>query len=76
MAEISVSIPDNQAGRAITALCAIGGYSGDPDDQKDRREFARDVVRDFVRTTVLQHEQREAAVAAMAAVVVEPITVN
>ncbi len=76
MAQIVLEIPNDQAARVVTALCSVGNYTGDPDDQTARREFARGVVRSYVRQTVLAYEQRQAAAAAMASVVVEPVTVD
>lgn len=76
MADITITIPNTQLARVVTALCSVGGYVGDPSDQTARREFARGVLRDHVRQTVLRYEQQQAAAAAMAAVTVEPVTVD
>lgn len=76
MAEILLTIPDNQVARAVDALCKSGGYSGDPDDKPARRAFARSVLANFVRQTVMQAERQEALAVAMAAVTVDQITVE
>lgn len=76
MAEITLNIPNAQAVRVVNALCAVGGYAGDPEDQPARRDFARGVLADYLRQTVLRYEQQQAAAQAMAAVTVEPITVD
>lgn len=72
MAAITVHIPDGHVDRAVDALCAAGGYSGDPDDHASRRRFARRQVADFIKQVVIQYERQQA----MAAVTVEPITVD
>lgn len=77
MADISLTIPDAQLARVVNALCAVGGYTGSPADQPARRKFARGVLGDYVRQTVLQYEKRQAAAEAMAAVSdVVPVTVD
>lgn len=76
MADIVLTIPTAQVARVVDALCAVGGYAGDPDDQIGRREFARGVLRDHLRSTVLAYEQRQAAAEALASVVVQPVTVD
>lgn len=76
MADIAITVPNAELSRVVTALCAVGGYKGTPSDQTARREFARSMLRDYVRATVLQYEQRQAAAQAMAAVVVDPVTVD
>lgn len=76
MADLTVTIPNAQIARVVTALCETAGYTGSPDDQQARREFARGVVCEYVRATVLQYEQRQAAAQAMAALVVNPVTVG
>lgn len=77
MAEIVLKIPNPQLARVVSALCAVGGYSEDPDDQPARREFARQVLGDRLRRVVTKHEQREAVAQARAAVgPVEPVTVD
>lgn len=76
MAEIVLSIPNDQIGRAVDALCAVGGYSGDSADKVARREFAREVLAKYVRQTVMQLERQQAMTAAMANVSVEPITID
>lgn len=60
MAEITFTIPNGQVTRMVDALCAKGGYAGDPGDQVARREFARGVVREFIRQAVRQVEMQEA----------------
>lgn len=76
MADIVLTIPDDQMGRAVDALCAAGGYSGDPNDQTTRRAFAREVIVRFVRQTVTNREGQQAMAAAMQAVTVDPITID
>lgn len=76
MAEITFTVPNSQVKRMVDAMCTAGGYAGDPSDQAARREFARDMVREYVRRTVLQVERENAAAEAMASVVVNPITVE
>lgn len=76
MANIVLTIPDDQIGRAVDALCAAGGYSGDPSNQPARRAFAREVVIRFVRQTVIDRERQQAMAAAMEAVTVTPITID
>lgn len=60
MAEISFSIPNAQVGRMVDALCIRGGYSGDPEDEPARRDFARGVVREFIRQAVREVEMQQA----------------
>lgn len=76
MATIVLTIPDDQIGRAVDALCAAGGYSGAPDDHAARRAFAREAIARFVRQTVVDRERQQAMAAAMASVTVDPITIN
>lgn len=77
MPHITIEIPPEHVDRAIRALCIAGGYAGDPDDQAARHEFARSMIRAYVRTTVQQVEQRDAAEAALAAVTPpDPIDVD
>ena len=76
MADIVLTIPNNQVTRVVDALCIAGGYTGDSTDQPARRDFARTVVGDLVRQTVLRIERNEATARAMADVVVDPITVE
>lgn len=76
MADIVLTIPNNQLSRVVDALCIAGGYTGSLADQASRREFARTVVGDLVRQTVLRVERNEAATRAMADVIVDPITVE
>lgn len=76
MAEITLTIPNDQVNRVVNALCTTGGYAGDPDDKPARRQFAREVVARLVRQTVMQVEQQQAMSAAMSAVTVDPITVE
>lgn len=76
MAEITLSVPNSQVPRLVDALCTVGGYDGDPKDQPARREFARQVVCDILRRTVLRVEREQAAAMVMADVSIEPITVD
>lgn len=76
MATIVLTIPDNQISRAVDALCAAGGYSGDPNNNAARRAFAREAVARFVRQTVIDRERQLAMAAAMEAVTVDPITID
>jgi hypothetical protein len=76
VADIVLTIPNEQIGRAIDALCTAGGYAGDPDDKAARRDFARRVVAQFVRDTVMQAERQKAVTDAMANVTVDPITID
>lgn len=76
MADIVLTIPNDQINRAVDALCAAGGYSGDPNDQPARRAFAREVIVRFVRQTVTDRERQLAMAAAMEAVTVDPITID
>ena len=76
MADITITIPNDHIERAVDALCAAGGYSGSPDDQRARRQFAKAEIAKFVRRTVMEHERQKAMSQAMAAVTVEPITVD
>lgn len=76
MAEIVLTIPNAQVGRVVTALCIVGGYDGDPEDNAARREFARGVIKEQVRELVLQVERQEAAAAMRAGVTVDPVTID
>ena len=76
MADIVVSIPNDQVARAVDALCEVGGYSGAPGDQSARREFARGVMCDFIRRTVRQVENQKALADARSGVTIDPITVE
>lgn len=76
MADIVLTIPNDQIARVVDALCAVGGYSGDPDDRPARREFARGVIVQQVRKTVMQHERNQAVAEAMSAVTVDPVTID
>lgn len=76
MAQISLQIPDDQIARVVDALCQIGGYAGEPSDQPARRAFARRVLGDQLRQTVLRFEQGRAMNAASSSVTVDPLTVE
>lgn len=76
MAEIVLSIPNAQVGRVVDALCQVGGYSGTPDDEPSRRDFAKGVLVRHVKQTVMQVEREQAVAAATASVTVDPITVE
>lgn len=76
MADITIGIPTAEIVRVIDALCAAGGYAGDPSNKAACREFARSVVADFIRQTVVQAERQQAMSAAMAAITVDPITID
>lgn len=76
MADITLTIPNDQIGRAVNALCTAGGYTGDPKDTTARRDFARQVLARYVRQTVMQIEQQQAMSAAIAGVTVAPITID
>lgn len=76
MADIVLTIPNDQIDRAVDALCVAGGYSGEPGDQRQRREFARGVLMQHLRQTVLDVERRQAMTDAMSGVTVDPITVE
>lgn len=77
MAEISFTVPNNQVSRMVDALCVIGGYAGDAEDQSARREFARGVVSEFIRQSVRQVEMRQAFMATQAATpVTDPLDVS
>lgn len=76
MAEIVLTIPNDQIGRAVEALCDAGGYEGDPNDRTARRDFARHVVAQFIRQTVMQAERQQAMTDAIASVTVDPITID
>lgn len=69
MAQIVLNIPNSEARRVVDALCKVGGYAGDPNDQQERNEFARRVVAQQVRLLVGQVEVTQARVAAQAEVV-------
>lgn len=56
MANITLQVPDDQVARVVDALCQIGGYSGDVDDQPARRAFAKRVLADHLRWMVLRVE--------------------
>lgn len=76
MAEIVLTVPKDQIGRVVDALCAVGGYSGDPRDKIARQEFARGVLIDFTRRTVMQAERQQAMTDAMSAITVDPVTID
>jgi hypothetical protein len=67
MAEITLQVPNEQIPRVVNALCQIGGYSGDPDDQPARRAFAKRVLADHLRRMVLRVEASRIRIDAMAA---------
>jgi hypothetical protein len=58
MASITINFPDAQQARIRDALCEYGGFV--PGGDMTRAEFARHVVRRFIRDVVRQME-REAA---------------
>jgi hypothetical protein len=76
VAVFALTIPDDQVDRVVAALCAVGGYDGDPDNRKARREFAREVVIRYVRATVMQVERNQAVADAMTTVTVEPVPID
>lgn len=76
MADIVLTIPNDQVGRVVDALCATGGYAGDPKDKAACREFAREILIRYVRQTVMQVERNQAMSDAMAAVTVDPVTID
>lgn len=63
MAQLTLTIPDEHVARVIEALCITGGKS--PINAAN----AREVVRDWVKTTTLNYERREAERAAVIAVI-------
>lgn len=65
MATISFDIPNAQLARLVNAYCIEKGYTGDPDDQPARREFAREAIRNDMRETVRRVEMRQAYDAAL-----------
>lgn len=75
MAEFAVFIPDDQVDRVVDALCLVGRYDG-PDDRSTRREFARQVVIQYVRATVVQVEQSRAVAEAVAATPADPVPID
>ena len=76
MADIVVTVPNSQIGRTIEAMCIAGGYAGDPEDQPARREFARRMVRDYIRQTVMQVERQQAFQEATSAMTIVPVSVD
>lgn len=76
VAEIVLTIPNDQITRVIDALCEAGGYAGDVSDRAARRDFARSVLAMYVRQTVMQSERKRAMAEAIAAVTVDPITIE
>lgn len=75
MARLTLEIPDNQLARVVDALCALGGYSGEVNDQKARREFARCWVVRRLREDVLRVESAQAHAAALQAAATEPLDI-
>lgn len=75
MAEFGLTIPDDQVDRVVDALCVVGDYTG-PDVRKERREFARQVVIQYVRATVAQVERTRAVAEAMSSVDVQPVPID
>lgn len=77
MAEITIHVPGGQVRRVVDALCEVGAYPGDPEDEPARREFARAMIRSYVRDTVLQYERLKAAKVAESQVpLVTPVEVE
>ena len=76
MADIVLTVPNNQIVRVVNALCVAGGYTGDPADQPARNAFAKSVIAAQIRATVLRMERGQAAEQAMTAVVVSPISID
>jgi hypothetical protein len=74
MAEITLQVPNEQIPRVVNALCQIGGYSGDPEDQPARRAFAKRVLADHLRWLVLRVEAGRLRSTAMSTV--EPLDVE
>jgi hypothetical protein len=62
MAQMTITIADEHVTRVITALCVTGGKS--PINAAN----AREVVREWVRTTTLAYERREAERVAVAGI--------
>lgn len=75
MARLALEIPDDQLARVVAALCALGGYGGDPDDEKARREFARRWVVRRLREDVLRVEAAQIHAAALQAAAPEPLDI-
>lgn len=74
MAEFGLTIPDDQVDRVVDALCAVGGYG--PGAGVSKREFARQVVIRYVRTTVAQVERNQAVAEAVSSVDVQPVPID
>lgn len=64
MAQITLTIPDAHMPRVIDALCTVGDYNADTDG--NRGAFAKSVVIQWVRDTVLAVERTETERVALA----------
>lgn len=70
MAQISITIPDEQVARIQDAFAGAYGYTGTGLDgsPETKAAFARRKVREFVVSVVVNHESRTAVEAAESAV--------
>lgn len=67
MANLTVTIPDTVAQRALDAVCSTYGYDSATDGTK--LQFAKSVVADFVKDVVRAYEANQAAEACRAAAI-------
>ena len=76
MADITITIPNNQVQRITTALCKAGGYTGDLSDNAARKQFAKAMLTQYVKDIVRGVERSEAEQTAIAAVNIQDVDVT
>lgn len=67
MAQITLTIADAQLSRVVDAICIAGGW--DPDSGVTKNAFAKAFLVNYVKSTVLSVEYRQAQQTALDAVV-------
>lgn len=75
MADITISIPNNQVQRITTAMCKAGGYTGDLSNNAARNQFAKAMLAQYVKDIVRGVERAEAEQAAIATVNTQDVDV-
>lgn len=76
MADITITIPNNQVQRITTALCKAGGYKGDLGDNTARNQFAKAMIARYVKDIVRGVERAEAEETALAGVNIQDADVT
>lgn len=75
MADITITIPNDQVQRITTAMCKAGGYTGDLTDNAARNKFAKAMLAQYVKDIVRGVERSEAEQTAINSVNIQDVYV-